>query len=179
MTIEDQIRELQLQLADLMRKNVKLEEENEKHRKKMSSLQFIERGKADEKEKQDRLSQKLVSMGYVTQNQMNNVLKRRQNDEDSWVLLHPDNQKLINKLSQISKKLSNTKKKRDGQYPLLRRGDRSNKYTPQDFINFGNKIIEAFMVLDPIDQWGVRWDLCDKRQGGDGYEDPFSPASSY
>lgn len=173
----EKLRELQLLYAESLRKNSKLEEENEKHRKRMSSLQYIEKGNTNHPEEL-RLNDKLVSMGLVTQTQMNNVLCQKKfqtpdGKECPW--FHPDHKKLLSKLSTISRRISSAVQKNEHRYPLLRRRDRSNLYLLDDYRNYGDKIIEGYLAENPIGSWDVDWDW----SLDEGYKDPFSPASSY
>lgn len=168
--------ELQLQHADVLRKMAQLKDENDKHRARMSKLQYIEK---EETSDDKRLWSKIVELGYVTKVQMDNVLRQKKKTiagrDCPWY--HPDHPKLKSMLAAISRRLRNAKFQNDHCYPTLRKGDRSNKYLAEDFRRFGDTVVSAYMVENPVSSWGIDWDWTDKHQGGFGYEDPFSPAS--
>jgi hypothetical protein len=138
--------------------------------KKFNNLQYI----VDNTGNSEKLSERLVRLGVVTEAQMKNVLsykktKVRSGKSVKW--FHPDHDRLVNVLSIISKRLSKAKLTNDGRYPHLRRGNRSNTYEQEDYLRFGDKIIEAFLVKKPVEGWGIDWDW-----GKEGYvESHFVP----
>lgn len=115
-----------------------------------------------------------MALGYVTEWQMNNVLRQKKtnkigNRPCQW--LHPDHAKLKSMLAAISRRLTKGKFSNDQEFPKLRQTDRSNRFLKDDFARFEDGIIEGFMLERPISSWGIDWDWV----ADEGYVDPFSP----
>lgn len=146
---------------------VKLRKELEKKGKeisaltqKINNLQYVVE---DKKNATVRISAQIVANGFIPAQDMASFLKLRP------ILLggratkaqHPDYVTVLYHLTQISKLLTKAKKGHDGFKPKLRRGDRSNMYTLEDYKNFGNTILSDYFKENPYDKWNVSpvWDI--------------------
>lgn len=110
-----------------------------------------------------RISERIVENGYVPSQHMATFLKfhpvliggRR------TLAQHPDYTTVVNHITKISKVFSKTKNSTTGVTPKLRKGDRTNLYTPEDYKKFGDKILKEYFQENPYDKWDVvsAWDI--------------------
>jgi len=126
----------------------------------LSNLQYIQNIPIDNIIK---VSDRLVSLGFLTQQEKDNVLKMHPFLIHGRLTycFHPDREKFIPRLSVISRKLSSHMRRIDAHYPPIQRGVRRNVYLLADYERFGDDIIRAYMIENPISSWGIEWHWMD------------------
>lgn len=124
----------------------------------LNKLQYLHTGKM--RQKRIKVSERLVHLGYIGDVGMKNVLRGFKIETGGEVcpLSHPQKSTVTVHLQQLAKIMSAAKYEMKGVYPLIGRSTRNNIYTSEDYIDFGDKVIEHYMLEHPISKWKVRWD---------------------
>lgn len=135
--------------------------------KSMAELQYIVNGHTESV----RLWERLVQMGHVIEHLIVRVMKEYKTKNNGRIcrLKHPDHDKLLTHMRNISRRMSTAKRKAHNRYPLIRRRDRGNLYTVQDYTDFGDAVIEKYIEDNPICSWEIQWDWIPE----EGYVDPI------
>lgn len=132
----------------------RLQEELEELRTRMANTQYIV---DDEDTEYIKVSQRIVQLGLIPGGVVTDVLSVHYLDINNREcdVRHPDRLRFIRNLMTISKRLSRMKRIVDGVYPTIRRCDRCNVYTENDYQRFGDNIIQTYFTEHPFNTWGV------------------------
>lgn len=149
------------EIAELRKELEKKDKEIAKLTQRINSLQYV----VDDKKKNPtvRISSQIVHRGIIPADHMKAFLKHRALTIDGrkTKAQHPDYDIVLLHLTRISKRMTKAKIEHDGCMPKLRRGDRSNMYTTDDYEKFGDSIISSYFNENPYEKWDVNptWDV--------------------
>lgn len=131
-----------------------LEDEVQQLRDRMSNTQYIV---DDDDQDYMKVSERIVYLNKVSQEARQSILTINTHTFNgrSCEIQHPDRKRFIKHLMNISKKLSRAKRNIDGVFPTIRRSDRCNVYTEDDYQRFGDTIIIAYCEDHPFNTWGI------------------------
>lgn len=106
-----------------------------------------------------KISERLVALEIITHEKKQRVLKmnRMMFHGREVAFRHPDYMRFIQRISSISRQLSSHMRRNQNHYPPIQRGERRNAYQIQDYDAFGDNIIQAYVLQNPPNTWGVDW----------------------
>ena len=106
------------------------------------------------------LTSRLLMLHYLTYDQVNSISKKETLEINGKLIdiVNPDyRSKYIPKLIRLSKLLSNKHREVFDKNPNICSSLRTNIYSYQFFLNFGDEVIRQYFSTRPLDTWGIDW----------------------
>ena len=113
----------------------------------------------DKKKIHIKLSDRIISLGYLTSIQKNYLFRKRKVQVDGRLctIVHPDIHKVEGKILHLSNILSNAYKTKYKKNPDIEQSKRSNLYTFSFYEDFGDNINKNFFEKDSLKNWEIEW----------------------
>jgi prophage antirepressor-like protein len=148
--IEKELKEIK---SEINSKNCVIESKSEEI-VELNNRRFL-----DKKKIHIKLSDRIISLGYLTSIQKNYLFRKRkvQVHGRQCTIVHPDIHKVEGKILHLSNILSNAYKVKYKKNPDIEKSNRSNLYTYSFYEEFGDKIIGDFFERDALKNWDIEW----------------------
>ena len=154
--------ELEQKLYEMEQRKDELQQRKNELQKEIGNLQYIQKRQLQKNYTRIKLTDRLVFMGIISEENLKKLMRKQITQDGRFVMELRDKFIFVGRVMNISKRLSKRKKEIDKIYPRMERTDRSNIYTETDYLNFGDDVINEYMIEHPLDTWNIDWDYLNR-----------------